>query len=101
MFDTLYGTSFLEYIDELLAAECNRAHGGLSRDPANAPSDQRFPKIGSANSEAHEAGDAGGRRQPFTHFLLVLSAAENNAAYFVSSAVMGELRRTMQALAGC
>ena len=44
-----------------------------------------IPETSPAYREADESRDAGGRRQPFVHFLVVLAAAQDDAADFFAA----------------
>ena len=83
----LCAVSFLEHVNALAVTPCNSDNRGFSRASSVVPLDEWFPEVGAANGETNEACNASGRRQPFTHFVLVLAAAENDAAHFVSSAM--------------
>src|SRR6266436_10313237 len=99
VFDRRFVASPFKDVDELAVPRCNRVNRTFSRAFSVAPSNQRFPEVGSANGESDETGHAGCRRQPFTHFLFILAATENDTAYFVASAVTSGCYNSLAVLA--
>ena len=50
---------------------------------------ERVPEGGPADREADESGNARGGREPLPHLLVVLAAAQDNAAHLVAARAAG------------
>src|SRR5881396_2260324 len=83
------GADFFSFKDvhKLPVAAGDLGYCGLPRDLLGAPVNERFPEVRPAHSEAYEPRHSGRRRQPFAHFLVVLAAAQDDAADFVTAAL--------------
>src|SRR5690349_16067398 len=75
-----------EDIHELAIALRHRLDGLFPRDLLGAPVDQRLPEHGAAHGETDEARHGGRGRQPLMHLIVVLAAAEDDAADLVAPA---------------
>src|SRR5215469_13725798 len=75
----------LEDVDEGLVSARDPCNGVFACDFPGPIIHKRVPKIRSPYGEADETFDASRGRQPFMHLLVVLAAAENDAAYFVAT----------------
>src|SRR5579864_584194 len=83
----LFGASLFKDVDELAISPRDLVHGGIARGFFRPPSDERFPEVSAPDSKANEAGHASCNCQPFAHLLVVLSAAQDDAANFVPASV--------------
>src|SRR5579864_732046 len=83
----LFGASLFKDVDELAISPRDLVHGGIARGFFRPPSDKGFPEVGAPDGKANEAGHASCNCQPFAHLLVVLSAAQDDAANFVPAAV--------------
>src|SRR5437773_1593879 len=82
----LWAVSPLEQIDPFAVGAGDAAHGFLAVDLLGAVIGERPPERGAADGEADEAGHAGGGLQPVPHLIVVLTAAEHDAAHAVAPA---------------
>src|SRR5215471_3140482 len=80
------GTGLLEDVHELPVPAGDLGDGLLARHPFRAPPDERLPEVGAADREPDEARDSGCGRQPLADLLVVLPAAEDDAADVVPAA---------------
>lgn len=72
--------SRLENSDELAVTTGDLVDSGFAGNLSGAPVRHGIPKDGAADGKADEAGDAGGRCEPFTNLGVTLAAPKNDAA---------------------
>src|SRR6266446_2442490 len=74
------GPGPLEDVHELAVSTRDLGDGVFPRALLGPPRDERLPEVRASDGEADEPGDAGGRRQPLAHLLVVFAAAQDDAA---------------------
>src|SRR5262245_5387764 len=77
------GAGALKYVHKLAVSARDLGHGGLARYLLCPQVNERIPETGPAHCKADEPRDAGRRRQPFAHFLVIFASAQNYATYFI------------------
>src|SRR5260370_7745910 len=74
------GPGPLEDVHDLAVSTRDLGDGVFPRALLGPPRDERLPEVRASDGEADEPGDAGGRRQPLAHLLVVFAAAQDDAA---------------------
>jgi hypothetical protein len=80
-----FDASVLKNVHKLPVAVSDLGHSGLPRDLLVPPSNERLPEVRAANSETYEPRHSGRRHQLFAHLFVVLAAAQDDAADFVTA----------------
>src|SRR5262245_29383672 len=80
------GADALKNVHELAVSARNLGHGGLARYLLRPQVNERIPETGPANCKTDEPRDAGRRRQPFAHLLVIFASAQNDATHFIPGA---------------
>src|ERR1700720_1404517 len=89
----------LEQIYELAIAPRDFGDSLLARRFFAPPGDQRIPKSRAADRKADEARHTGRHRKPVSHFLIVLTAAENDATNPIAASRPGRCHNLLAILA--
>src|SRR6185503_8482114 len=87
-FPTAWSLPF-EEVDEFAIALGDPGEGLLARRLPGFPVDKRIPEDGAADGKADEARHLAGGAEPLAHLLIVLAAAEHDAADAIASAGPG------------
>src|SRR5262252_2570244 len=77
------GADVLKYVHELPVSTLNLGHGGLARYLLRPQINERIPETGPAYCKTDKPWDAGRRRQPFAHLLVIFASAQNDATHFI------------------
>src|SRR5580698_1650108 len=96
---SLRGMRFFENVHKLAIATSYFGDGVFPRNFLGQPAYKRLPKIGPAHGETHKTRNRRGRSQPFAYFLVVLAAAEDDAADLIAAVPAGYRHNTCAILA--
>src|SRR5438876_3955995 len=75
------GLGSLEDVHELAVSTRDLGDGVFACAVLGPPLDERLPEVRPPDGEADEPGDAGCRREPLAHLLVVLAPSQDNAAH--------------------